>query len=124
MLKDFLGTWKYSYASADKYYRIIPVSDHSEVSVAGFSYEITWGNSEAALGSESRKNLVSVAEAARRIKSMSKGGFTLIKPYDGVLPASAMVPVDTQLPPKSKPKPKPKPEKFNFLNWLAERKNT
>lgn len=114
-LANFLGIWKYTHASADKFYKVEPQGD---------VYKITWGDGLSALDNPQKTKFVDAPEAFRRIRSKSRGGYTLEIAYDGKLPKTAKMEVADLHPvkPKKKNKPAIAPKKrFSFSDWLSER---
>ena len=114
-LQNFLGIWRYTHASADRFYKVEPQGD---------VYKITWGDSLTTLNNPQRTHFVDAAEAFRRIRSKSRGGYTLETPYTGAMPKSASLEVSDLYPDKPKQTKKLPPvpkKKFSFTEWLRER---
>jgi hypothetical protein len=116
-LKDYLGTWKYTHGTADKYYSIIPKDN---------LYLITWGNDIDTLANlKKRHTVVDNKEAFRRIRALARGGYTQIEKWTGVTHLSAELTVEDLYPKQQKhisKAVKPPKETFNFLDWVASRK--
>lgn len=113
-LRDYLGTWRYTHGSADKWFRVIPQEGTDR-------YQITWGNSPEQLNNTERKTVVEAQEAFRRLRNKARGGFTLVEAYTGTLPKTADLVVADLFPKKQTTSTQPveKKEKFSFLNWVA-----
>jgi hypothetical protein len=118
-LKDFLGMWKYSHSSADKYWSIVPIADNH--------YCVTWGNTElkATYGNHGfRYIVIDTPDAISRIRAKARGGYKLIIPYIGVLNSESEIEVEDFFS-NMRPIPtdkafRPKKPKFDFSAWLME----
>lgn len=114
-LKDYLGLWSYTHASAEKFYSVTP---------QGELYRIAWGDDPLILGRTNKITVVDAKEAFRRIRSKARGGYALVVPYAGACHDSALLQVEdlysAKSVQKSKPQAPPK-KKFSFLDWISER---